>query len=185
MVQSAVAAVYYRRNLLNSQAGGHRPPLQQPRRNMNRRSFLRGGAVLPLAPPASSHRAGESAVPNNAAHPFGEPSSASAGILPGIPESKDLAGDRLVYNYSDSFGPPTAQNEGGFCQATKSVSGVAAILIPPFSCCGSPSIPTPGGDISPGNLITCEVFLNGRLLSSYPPPEGRLTYRLYPDRAPR
>lgn len=152
---------------------------------MNRRSFLKGGAAsaaVPLGRSPSSSLSVKKLFPSEPVEATGEPSAALGRIFPGIPKSKDLAGDRLVYDYSDSFGPPTAQNEAGFCQATKSVSGIAAILFPPFSCCGSPSIPTPGGDISPGNLITCELFLNGRILSSYPPPEGRLTYRWYPDR---
>ena len=57
---------------------------------MNRRTFLQGGAlstVLPIAPLASSHLSGKNAFPSNAAQPFEEPASASAVILPSIPES--------------------------------------------------------------------------------------------------
>jgi hypothetical protein len=100
--------------------------------------------------------------------------------LPPIPTSRDLASHRLVYEYSEIFNPPPAQNEWGYCRATRSVSGITAILFPPFACCGAPSIPTPGGEISPGNLITCELFLNGRILSSYPLPESKVAYTWYP-----
>ena len=76
--------------------------------------------------------------------------------------------------------PPPTQNEAGFCQATKSVSGITTILFPPFACCGKPSIPTPGGSISPGNLLTCELLLDGRLLMSYPRQEATVAYTFYP-----
>jgi hypothetical protein len=102
------------------------------------------------------------------------------GELPAIPRSRDLASHRLVYEYSEIFNPPPAQNEWGYCKATRSVAGITAILFPPYACCGAPSIPTPGGEISPGNLITCELFLNERILSSYPLPEARVAYTWYP-----
>ena len=147
---------------------------------MNRRSFLTAGAVstvLPLVASPSRGLSRDKPSPSRAALPSGEPAPAKSGVLPGIPELKDLASDRLVHDYHDYFNPPTAQNEWGYCQATKSISGVTAILFPPFSCCGSPDI-----RFTPGNLITCELFLNGRILSSYPPPEGRVAYTWYPHR---
>ena len=147
---------------------------------MNRRSFLKAGAVgaaLPAVPLPASNLTGEKPTVTQPRH---EPVAGRPEVLPGIPESKDLASHRLVYEYSEIFNPPPAQNEWGFCQSTRSVAGITAILFPPFSCCGAPSIPTPGGEISPGNLITCELFLNGRILSSYPLPESRVAYTWYP-----
>jgi hypothetical protein len=147
--------------------------------DMNRRSFLKVGAVgaaIPAAPLPALNVLGE----EPAAPPEGEPIPRRDGVLPGIPESKDLASQRLVYEYSELFNPPPAQNEWGFCQATRSVAGLTSILFPPFACCGPPSIPTPGGEISPGNLITCDLFLNGRILSSYPLPEAKVAYTWSP-----
>lgn len=121
---------------------------------MNRRAFLKAGAVgtaLPAVPLPASNLVGEKPAVTEA---HGVPEK--QGLLPGIPESRDLASHRLVYEYSEIFNPPPAQNEWGFCQSTRSVAGITAILFPPFACCGAPSIPTPGGEISPGNLITCE-----------------------------
>ena len=144
---------------------------------MNRRSFLTVGAVLPLAASRSSDLSAAKPSPSSAAVPTGQSAPAKQGFLPGIPESRDLASERLVHDYRDPFNPPTAQNEWGYCQATKSISGVSAILFPPFSCCGSPEI-----RFTAGNLITCELFLNGRIVSSYPAPEGRVAYTWYPHR---
>jgi len=150
---------------------------------MNRRSFLKVGAASATGPLGRSpliSLSGKTRPRFEPAEAPGEPASGREVILPTIPKSKDLAGDRLVYQYDEIFNTPPAQNEAGFCQATKSVSGIAAILFPPFSCCGAPPIPTPGGDISPGNLTTCELFLNGRMLVSYPRPEAKLAYTFYP-----
>ncbi len=146
---------------------------------MDRRSFLKSGALsaaLPISPLAASPRVIQHHSPVGSP---GEPAKNSE-ILPGIPKSKDLAGARLEYAYGDIYSTPPAQNEFGCCQATKSVSGIGAILFPPFCCCGVPQIPTPGGDISPGNLMTCELFFNGRLLSSYAGSGGRVAYTWYP-----
>jgi len=151
--------------------------------NINRRSFLivgAAGAAVPLGRSPAIILSGENPSLSEPAEAPGEPASANPTILPVIPKSKDLAGDRLVYHYDEIFSTPPAQNEAGFCQATKSVSGIAAILFPPFSCCGAPSIPTIGGDISPGNLITCELFLNGRMLASYPRSEAGVAYTFFP-----
>lgn len=150
---------------------------------MNRRSFLRVGAVgagLPVVASAPGSLTGETPFPSSAVNPLGAIPSGGHETLPAIPESKDLASHRLVYEYSEIFSPPPAQNEWGYCKATRSVSGITAILFPPYACCGAPSIPTPGGEVSPGNLITCELFLNGRILSSYPLPESRVAYTWYP-----
>lgn len=138
---------------------------------MNRRSFLVSGAVGTLLPPKSAP-----AGPNPESKSSPSPQAAQSGI----PELEDLASDQLVHEYPDFFNPPPAQNDWGYCQAAKSVAGITAILFPPYACCGSPSIPTPGGNISPGDLTTCEIFLNGRLLYTFPSPEGRVTYQWYP-----
>jgi hypothetical protein len=135
------------------------------------------GAALPAIPSAGNgHAGGELAE----SHQPGALGSKGNDLLPAIPTSKDLGSHRLVYGYSEIFSPPPAQNEWGFCQATRSVSGITAIFFPPFACCGAPSIPTPGGEISPGNLITCDLFFNGRILSSYSQPEARVAYTWYP-----
>jgi len=150
---------------------------------MNRRSFLKVGAASASGPLGGSPLLGFSGKALPRFEPeaaLGEPASGTDKILPVVPKSKDLAGERLVYQYDEIFSTPPAQNEAGFCQATKSVTGIAAILFPPFSCCGDPPIPTPGGDISPGNLTTCEVFLNGRMLASYPRPEAKVAYTFFP-----
>ncbi len=150
---------------------------------MNRRSFLKVGGVglaLPVADSPSSSLADEQPTPSKGNQPLRAPAATEHELLPAIPESNDLASHRLVYEYSEIFNPPPAQNEWGYCKSTRSVSGITAILFPPYACCGAPSIPTPGGEISPGNLITCELFLNGRILSSYPLPEARVAYTWYP-----
>ena len=151
--------------------------------SVNRRSFLKVGAlgsVLPLAglPPAGS---------SNPVSSQGGPSQQSLKAippdhktLPPIPGLSDLASDRLVHHYRDLFNAPEAMNEWGYLQVSKSVSGMTAITFPPFACCGVPTMP-----FSPGDLTTCELFLNGRLLNSYPPPAGQVTYTWYPHRVLR
>ena len=145
---------------------------------LDRRSFLKLSALstaLPLAAPASvvAGRGAASSGAEQTAAPKGE-------LLPAIPKPADLASDRLVHHFRDLFAPPPAQNEAGYLQATKSVSGITAITFPPLSCCGIPEPP-----FSPGNLITCEIFLNGRILTSYPPPAGEVAYTWYPHRIVR
>jgi hypothetical protein len=38
---------------------------------------------------------------------------------------------------------------------------------------------------TPGNLITCEIFLNDQILTSFPPPAGAVAYTWYPHRIVR
>jgi hypothetical protein len=145
---------------------------------LDRRSFLKLGALstaLPLAAPAR-------VAAGSGAASFGaeQPAAPKGELLPAIPKLADLASDRLVHHFRDLFSPPAAQNEAGYLQATKSVSGITAISDPPFACCGIPEPP-----FSPGNLITCEVFLNGRILTSYPAPAGDVAYTWYPHRIVR
>ena len=142
---------------------------------LDRRSFLKLGALstaLPLAAPARVAAGSGPAL-------FGAEQTAAAKgeLLPAIPKPADLASDRLVHHFRDPFNPPAAQNEWGYLQATKSVSGITAISFPPFTCCAIPKPP-----FSPGNLITCEIFLNGRILTSYPAPAGEVAYTWYPHR---
>jgi hypothetical protein len=84
-----------------------------------------------------------------------------------------------VHHFRDYFNPPAAHNEYGYLQAAKSLAGITAIAFPPFGCCGVPQIP-----FSPGNLVTCELFLNDRILSYYA--EGAtIAYTWYPHRIVR
>jgi hypothetical protein len=99
--------------------------------------------------------------------------------LPPVPTIADLAGDRLVHKFRDLYCSPTAQNELGYVQATKSVSGITALSLPPFACCGIPDTPW-----SPGFLLSCELFLNGRVLLAYPGGD-EIAYRWFPHRVMR
>ncbi len=146
-------------------------------RKLNRRSFLKAGALgtalpLPALLPGSA--------PANTEAPDAGQSTAAPHVLPAIPTPADLASDRLVHHYRDYFNPPELQNELGFLATAKSVSAFTAVTFPPFSCCSSPRIP-----FSPGNLATCEVFLNGRILTSYPPPAGKVAYTWFPHKVVR
>jgi hypothetical protein len=79
--------------------------------------------------------------------------------------------------WRDLYQLPTTQNEYGSVQAAKSVSGITALSLPPYACCGVPDMPW-----SPGFLLTCELFLNGRVLLSCSPGGDRIAYRWYPHR---
>ncbi len=91
-----------------------------------------------------------------------------------------LAGDRVLHRYVDLYQAPTAQNEWGYAQATKSVSGITAVSFPPFGCCGVPEI-----SWSPGFLLTCELFLNSRILMSYAPPADQVAFQWFPHKIVR
>ncbi len=143
-------------------------PENLERRSLDRREFLKLGATGAALSPAAP------AIISGAARPAPSP-TAGGGLLPAIPTPADLASDRLVHHFRDLFNPPLANNELGCLQAAKSVSGITAIAFPPFICCGTPEMP-----FSPGNLITCEIFMNGRVLTSYPPPAGEVAYTWYP-----
>ena len=81
---------------------------------MNRRSFLTAGTasmLLPAIPSPSRSSSADKLSPARAALPGGKPGRPRSGLLPAIPELNDLASDRLVHDYRDSFNPPTAQNE--------------------------------------------------------------------------
>lgn len=97
--------------------------------------------------------------------------------LPAVPTVHDLAGVWLVHSLRDLYSSPTAQNEYGYVQAAKSVSGLTALSLPPFGCCGVPDTAW-----SPGFLLTCELFLNGRILLAYSPGGDEIAYKWYPHR---
>lgn len=96
--------------------------------------------------------------------------------LPSIPRVGDLAGDRLVHKFRDLYCPPATQNEYGYVQASKSVSGITALSVPPLACCGVPEMAW-----SPGFLLSCELFLNGRILISEPGGD-EIAYQWHPHR---
>lgn len=106
------------------------------------------------------------------------PAPAKESLLPGIPTLAQLASDRLVHRFTDYFNQPVVQNEWGCVQLAKSVSAIQSISFPPFSCCGAPP---PGVNFT----LTCDLFLNGRVLVSYPRPAGDVAYTWYPHRVLR
>ncbi len=127
-------------------------------RGWSRRSFLRAGlaaGTLPGAPGASL-------------------SAAKKTPRPSIPTSRELAGARLAHRWRDLYCSPAAQNDLGYAQAAKSVAGLTGIAFPPFGCCGIPSVP-----FSPGFLLTCEIFLDGRILTAWPGGD-EMAYQWFP-----
>jgi hypothetical protein len=88
-----------------------------------------------------------------------------------------LAGARISHRLRDLYSSATTQNEYGYVQAAKSVCGLTALSLPPFGCCGVPDTPW-----SPGFLLTCELFLNGRILLSYAPGGDEVAFQWYPHR---
>ena len=95
--------------------------------------------------------------------------------LPTIPTLSGLASIQIKHVYSDLFNQPVAMNEWGYSQAAKSVSAVTAISFPPYACCGIPDV-----SWTPGLLISCEIFLNGQMLSICSPPGNEITYQWFP-----
>src|SRR5882724_7697885 len=129
--------------------------------NWSRRSFLKAGMAATALPTIPLSLAGQSLHKR----------------LYAIPNVHDLAGTRLVHTWRDLYNSPATQNEYGCVQASKSVSGLTALSLPPFACCGVPDMPW-----SPGFLLTCELFLNGRLLLSYSPGGDTIAYQWFPHR---
>jgi hypothetical protein len=127
----------------------------------SRRSFLKAGLATAALPKVAA--SASPAIPRK--------------HLPPIPALHDLAAERLVHSWRDLYNLPTTQNELGYVQATKSVAGLTALALPPFACCGVPDTPW-----SPGFLLTCELFLNGKILLAYSPGGDVLTYQWYPHR---
>src|SRR6266567_7386357 len=130
----------------------------------SRRSFLKASLATTVLPKIRA----VASVPEARKH------------LPPIPTVHDLAGDQLVHVWRDLYNSPATQNEYGYVQATKSVSGLTALSIPPYGCCGVPDTPW-----SPGFLLSCELFLNGRILISYPDGGDEVAYTWHPHRVVR
>jgi hypothetical protein len=128
--------------------------------NFDRRTFLKLGiastAAAAISPPARA-------------------SMRSKGMLTCPPTLADMASDRLTYRLRDLFNCPVAMNEFGYAQVAKSVSAITAISFPPYACCGVPETAW-----SPGFLLTCELFLNGRFLAIAAPPDGNVEYQWLP-----
>jgi hypothetical protein len=97
-----------------------------------------------------------------------------------MPRVGDLASAETTHDYRDLYSVATLQNELGYAQVTKSVSGLSAIAFPPYACCGVPETP-----LSPGFLLTCEIFLNGNLLIACGGSARQVTYTWYPHRVVR
>jgi hypothetical protein len=133
-------------------------------RFLSRRSFLKGSAAA---------TASSVLLPTRAA-------AASAPSLPPVPSLKELASDRITHRFRDLYSTPATQNEWGYVKAAKSVTGITAISFPPYACCGIPDTTW-----SPGYLTTCELYLNGQLLSVASPPPGDTSYIWYPHRLVR
>jgi len=143
---------------------------------LNRRSFLKAGAVgaaFPLAALTEGSQQASSSPDSAGARLKQEP-------LPAIPGLRDLAAEPIVHRLRDQFNPPTIQNEWGYLKVTKSVTGITAISLPPYACCGVPEMTW-----SPGFLLTCELYLNGRVLLAYPAPGDLVSYTWYPHRVVR
>ncbi len=158
-----------------------RPEAENKMNAVSRRSFLNAG-LLSAAVPLSVLKAKANPHPAPPSAREGSHSSNSSRrqeTLPSVPKLADLSSDRLVYHFRDLFNPPVAQNELGILQAVKSVSAITSISFPPYGCCGVPKM-----TFSPGSLITCETFLDGKILNAYP--EGAtVAYTWYPHRIVR
>lgn len=97
---------------------------------------------------------------------------------PAVPSTADLASIPMRFRFTDLFQMPVFANEWGYAQASKSVSGITGITFPPFACCGVPEVTW-----SPGLLTTCEISIEGQLLSIAP--QADVTYRWLPQRVER
>lgn len=98
--------------------------------------------------------------------------------MPMPPTPSDLSSVPMQFAYTDLFQMPVFANEWGYGQVSKSVSGVTGITFPPFACCGVPDVTW-----SPGLLTSCEVSVDGQLLSIAP--QSTVTYRWLPQRVDR
>lgn len=140
---------------------------------INRRNFLK----LAAAGAAASYEAVSPKKVNAATARPGHSATGTSGtgLLPAVPTLADLASDKLVHHFRDIFNPPLVQNDLGCLQVAKSVAGLTSITFPPFSCCRG------GG----GTRVTCEIFMNGQILTSFPPPAQEVAYTWYPHRVVR
>jgi hypothetical protein len=101
-------------------------------------------------------------------------------VLPHAPAPADLASVMMEHSYTDLFNMPAFTNDWGYGQASKSVSGITGITFPPYACCGVPAVTW-----SPGLLSSCEIVLNGQLLSIAPPPGNHVLFQWLPQRVDR
>ncbi len=108
---------------MTSKPAGERSTEQS--RMVDRRSFLKAGAIA-AALASADLRSTATVAPRK---------------FPPIPRPVDLKGDRIVHAMRDLFQQLTTQNEWGYAQAAKSVSGITAISFPPYACCGIPEMP--------------------------------------------
>jgi hypothetical protein len=130
-------------------------------RDLDRRTFLKLGAASTAVAAINPS--------------VGSTSALSSGTLSSPPSLADMASDRLTYRLRDLFNCPVAMNDFGYAQVAKSVSAITAISFPPYACCGVPDTAW-----SPGFLLTCELFLNGRFLAIAAPPDGNIEYQWFP-----
>jgi hypothetical protein len=86
----------------------------------------------------------------------------------------------MAHPFLDLFNLPIAMNDLGYAQCVKSVTGITAIAFPPYACCGIPDVAW-----SPGLLLTCEMFVDDRLIATGGLPEDAVTYTWYPHRVLR
>ena len=133
--------------------------------DLNRRAFLKLGAagtafaaLQPVGIPAAG------SVQSRVRHSLASP-----------PNLADLASDALTFQFRDLFNAPAAMNEYGYAQVGKSVSSITAICFPPYACCGPPAM-----EWSPGYLLTCELFVDGRFVAIAAPPDGNVEYQWFP-----
>jgi hypothetical protein len=129
---------------------------------INRRSFMKGAAGVSLL----------------AGTPLGAILAKSR--LSAIPQLSDLASVPMTHGFLDLFNLPIVMNDLGYAQCVKSVTAITAIAFPPYACCGIPDVPW-----SPGFLVTCDLFLNDRLLATSGLPDEGITYTWYPHRVVR
>jgi hypothetical protein len=129
-------------------------------RHLDRRTFLKlgaaGTALAAINPPIGA-------------------SVAAKRKLSSPPTLAEMASDRLTYRLRDLFNCPVAMNEWGYAQVAKSVSAITAISFPPYACCGVSETAW-----SPGFLLSCEIFLNGRFLAIAASPDGNVEYQWFP-----
>jgi hypothetical protein len=136
---------------------------------VDRRTFLKLGAAGALVAPHSA----TSLASDASDHSLDDNSDKRRFECP--PSLQAMAAHRLTYQFRDLFNCPATMNELGYVQVGKSVSSITAISCPPYVCCGMPETAW-----SPGYLLTCELFLNGRFLAIAAPPEGNITYQWFP-----
>jgi hypothetical protein len=145
---------------------------------LSRRSFLKAGVTTGSA--LHLIQSPEISLAETGVSPALRSHAEGTRLLPAVPKPADLASDRLVHHLHDYFNPPQGMNEFGSFTVHKSISAITAIAFPPFACCGIPEMP-----FSPGNLVTCELFLNGEILANHPAPAGNVAYTWYPHKVLR